>query len=154
MSVKQIEVTHDSSAPADVVWQVMTDLGRTVDVISTITEVERLDDGDGFEVGTRWRETRELFGREASEVLEVTAIDTEGHSYVVEADNRGTHYVSTVGVRPSGDGSELRMTLGAEASGSVGRLLSRTIGRAFEGATRKALEQDLEDIAAAAEAGA
>jgi hypothetical protein len=44
------------------------------------------------------------------------------------------------------------MTFGAETGGGrVSRLLARTMGKAFEGATRKALQQDLDDIVAAAE---
>lgn len=145
-------MTHWTTAAPDTVWAVATDLDRAVQVLSGVTEVERLDAGDGYGPGTRWRETRELFGRSASEVLEVTAIDDDARSYVVEADNRGTHYVSTLRVTPSDAGALLRMTLGAETSGLGSRLLARTVGRAFESATRTALEQDLRDIAAAAEA--
>lgn len=147
----QIEMERTTTAaPADV-WAVMTDIEGSADRISGITEVERLDDGDGFGVGTRWRETRVLFGKEASEEMEVTAVD-EGHRYTVEAHNRGTHYVSDMIVEPAGTGSVLRMTFGAKQASKFSKLMARTVGKAFEGATRKALKQDLDDIAAAAEA--
>ncbi len=42
--------------------------------------VERLDSGTDFGVGTTWRETRVMFGREATEVMEIVAVD-EGRSY-------------------------------------------------------------------------
>lgn len=145
-----VEVAKETTAsPADV-WDVVTDLEASVATMRGITAVERLDDGGDFEVGTRWRETRVMFGREATEELEVTAVD-EGRSYTVEADNRGTHYVSELIVEPAGDGAVIRMTFGAEQGGRLNRLLASTVGRAFEGATRKALQQDLDDIAAAAE---
>lgn len=149
-----VEVTRTSTAPPDEVWAIMTDLERTAEVLSSVTGIERLDDGDGVRVGTRWRETRELFGREASEELEVTAIDEDARRYVVEADRRGTHYRSQRSVSPDGEGSLLRMTFGAEASGLTGRLMARTVGRALETGTREALQQDLDDIAQAAEAAA
>ncbi len=141
---------HTSADPSDV-WAVVTDLEGSVETLSGVTEVQRLDSGAGFGVGTRWRETRVLFGKEASEEMEVTAVD-EGHSYTVEADNHGTHYVSRLIVEPAAGGSTVRMTFGAEQAGRFNRILARTVGKAFEGATRKALEQDLDDIAAAAEA--
>lgn len=147
----EIEVEHTTTASPAAVWSVVTDLAGSAATLSGVTSVERLDDGDAFAVGTRWRETRVLFGKEATEELVVTDVD-EGRSYTVEADNRGTHYTSQLFVEPTDGGSTVRMTFGAEQSGRVGRLLARTIGKAFEGATRQMLEQDLVDIAAAAEA--
>jgi carbon monoxide dehydrogenase subunit G len=145
-----VELHHDTTAdPADV-WAVVTDLEGSVDTLSGVTAIERLDGSDGFEVGTRWRETRAMFGREASEELVVTAVEP-GRSYTVAADNRGTHYTSVLSVEPTDAGARIRMTFGAEQAGRLGRLMARTVGRAFESATRKALEQDLADIAAAAE---
>lgn len=150
----QVEVTHDSSAPADVVWAVMTDLERTPTVLSSVTAVERIAGGPGFDVGARWRETRTMFGRQASEVLAVTSVDVAGRRYVVEADNRGTHYVQAVSVTPTPEGSRLRMSLRSEATGLAGRLLQRSLGRRFESASRDQLAIDLAEIAAAAEADA
>ena len=149
----EIEVQRTTTAsPADV-WAVVTDLEGSVATLSGVTAIERLDDGDAFDVGTRWRETRVMFGKEASEELEVTRVE-EGRSYTVEADSRGTHYASQLRVEPTDGGSTIHMTFGAAQEGRFGRVLARTVGRAFEGATRRALEQDLEDIAAAAEARA
>ena len=147
----QIEMERGTTAaPADV-WAVMTDIEGSAETLSGVTRIERLDDGTGFGVGTRWRETRVLFGKEASEEMEVTAVD-EGHRYTVEAHNRGTDYVSDMIVEPAADGAVLRMTFGAKQAGRFSKLMAKTVGKAFEGATRKALQQDLDDIAAAAEA--
>lgn len=147
----ELEVSRQSSASPAEVWAVMTDIEGSQRTLSGVTAVERLDDGDGFGPGLRWRETRRIGGREASEEIEVTAVD-EGRSYTAEAVSGGTRYRSTVSVEPSGSGSTLRMTFGAEVRGGrIRQLAARTMGRAFEGATRKALEQDLADIAAAAE---
>lgn len=146
-----VELQRETTADPATVWAVVTDLEGSVETLSGVTAVERVAGPEGFAVGTRWRETRVLFGKEASEEMEVTAIES-GRSYTVEADNHGTHYVSRMIVEPSGEGSLLRMTFGAEQAGRFNRLLARTVGKAFEGATRKALQQDLDDIAAAAEA--
>ena len=148
-----ISVERAVAAPPSVVWGIITDLDRSAGVIASITAIERIDEGTGFGVGTRWRETRTLFGRQATEVLEVTAIE-DGRSYTVEADSRGAHYRSVLSVEPDGAGSRLSMSFEAEPSGTVAKLMAATIGRLFEGSTRKALKQDLDDIAAAAEAAA
>jgi carbon monoxide dehydrogenase subunit G len=148
-----ISVSRDVAAPPARVWDIVTDLDRSADVISGIDSVERLDGGGAFGVGTRWRETRTMFGRQATEGMSVTAMEP-GRSYTVEADSRGAHYRSTVGVEPRGaDASHLSMTFAGEPSGAVAKVLAATVGRVFDRATRKALARDLDDIAAAAERG-
>lgn len=149
--MSQIEVTRTVAAPADRVWEIITDLDESTSVISAIEAYERLDEGSAFGVGTRWRETRTMFGRQASEELEVTAVEP-GRSYTVEGDSRGAHYTSQMIVTPMGaDSSQLTMTFGGEASGAMAKILATTVGKLFEGATKKALQKDLEEIAAAAE---
>jgi len=151
MTVMKVE--RDVAAPAERVWAICTDLDRTGEVISAITSLERTDGGSAFDVGTAWRETRVMFGREATESMEVTGID-EGRSYVVESTSRGVRYKSTMLVEPRGDGAcRLVWEFGAEPLTTGAKLMS-VVGRLFEGSTRKALVADLDDIAAAAEAEA
>ena len=129
----------------------MTNLGGLPDAISGIESVERLDDGTGFDVGTKWRETRTMFGRTATEDMWVTALDP-GRSYVVEANSHGAEYRTTQRVEPDGDGgSVLSMSFSANPTGMMAKVMSATVGRFFVNATRRAFEQDLADIAAAAE---
>ncbi len=144
-------VHKDVGASAERVWAVVADLDRAADVMAAIEKIERLDSGTGFEVGTRWRETRTMFGRTATEVMEVTHIEP-GVSYTVESDAAGAHYTSTVSVESFGDHrSRVTMTFSAEAKGLLGKVMAATVGRLFRNATRKALDADLEDIKAAAE---
>jgi carbon monoxide dehydrogenase subunit G len=145
-----ITIERDVAAPPQRVWAIVTDLARTAEVIAAITTLERTDGGSEFEVGTAWRETRVMFGREATETMAVTAID-EGRSYTVESISRGVHYTSIMKVEAKGEGSHLAWEFGAEATSLSGKLMS-VFGKLFEGTTRKALRQDLDDIAAAAEA--
>jgi len=129
----------------------MTNLEGFPDAISGIEHVERLDEGSGFDVGTKWRETRTLFGRTATEDMWVTELDP-GHSYVVEANSHGAEYRTTQSVEPDGDGgSVLLMSFSGNPTGTMAKVMSATIGRLFVNATRRAFEQDLADIASAAE---
>ena len=147
-----MKVDREVAAPAETVWAICTDLDRTVEVISAIGSLERTDSGSGFGVGTAWQETREMFGRESTETMEVTGIE-DGRSYVVESTSRGVRYKSIMLIEPKGEGCRLVWEFGAEPLTTGAKLMS-AVGRLFEGSTRKALMADLDDIAAAAEADA
>lgn len=151
----QITVSHDVHAPAERTWAVLTDLDRATEVLSGVRRIERLDGASGsIEVGTRWRETRVMFRREATEEMVVTAIEP-GSACVVEADGAGAHYRSELRVEPLEDGrSRLSMTFGAEPTGLVARVMAATVGRLMAGSMRKMLRRDLQDIARAAESTA
>jgi uncharacterized protein YndB with AHSA1/START domain len=147
----ELEVSRTVNAPPDTVWSILVDLDGAAERISAIEAIDRLDDGDGFGVGTRWRETRTMFGRSATEEMEVTEV-VPGRSYVVEAGSKSARYRSTLTVAGAPDGgSVLTMVFAAEPSGLLSRLLAATMGRLMSGPTRRALEQDLSDIASAAE---
>jgi len=147
----EISCSKTINAPVDEVWSIMTNLEGFPDAISGIEHVERLDEGSGFDVGTKWRETRTLFGRTATEDMWVTELDP-GHSYVVEANSHGAEYRTTQSVEPDGDGgSVLLMSFSGNPTGTMAKVMSATIGRLFVNATRRAFEQDLADIASAAE---
>jgi uncharacterized protein YndB with AHSA1/START domain len=149
-----LEVEREVAAPAERTWLVATDLDRAADVIGGIDRLERLDGGGDLRVGTRWRETRTMMGKQATEEMIVTAVEP-GRSYTVEADSRGAHYVSTITVTPlDDDRSRISMSFRGEPGSTVGKVLAATVGRLAAGPARKALKQDLDDIAAAAEAPA
>lgn len=149
--MSEINVSRTVNAPAEAVWHVITDLERSAEVVSGIDTVERLDDEETFGVGTTWRETRTMFGKQATETMKVTQIDP-GRSYTVESEGHGARYVSIMYVTDTGNGtSRITMSFKGEPSGTIARLFASTVGKIFERGTRKALEHDLADIAAAAE---
>ena len=146
-----IDISQDVAAPAALVWGLITDIEHSPDVISGIDSVQRLDDHAGFVVGTRWRETRTMFGKSASEEMTVTAIEP-GRSYTTEAQHGKAHYTSSLRVEPKGeDACVLSMHFEAQVTGLLNKTLGAVVGRIFEGSTRKLMQQDLADIAAAAE---
>jgi carbon monoxide dehydrogenase subunit G len=145
-----IDVQQDVAAPADTVWAIITDIARAPQTISGITSVEVLDGPTAFGVGTRWRETRTMFGRDATEEMTVTAVEP-GRSYTTEAHHGKVHYVSTLTVEPTGpDSSRLSMHFDAVSSGFLNKTLGSVIGVIMVRSTRKLMQQDLADIAAAA----
>lgn len=149
--MRTLEVHRDIAASAETVWNVITEVEGMADTLTGVTRVERVDDGDGFGVGTRWRETRVVMKREATEEMEVTAVDP-GRSYTVESDSRGVHYHSVLSVEAAGDGSSrLTMTFGGEPTTTGSKITGALMGPLMTGPMRKMLQQDLDDIAAAAE---
>jgi hypothetical protein len=142
------------NASADVVWALLIDFEGSVDTISAIEKVEILSDDKAFGVGFAWRETRTMFGKTATEDMEVIEV-TPGEAYVVEADPDGANYRSVMSVAAKDDGtSTVSMEFGADPKGTVSRLFAATVGRLFIGSMKKAIAADLEDIATAAETAA
>ena len=150
--VASVKVERDVSASPAVVWGIITDLDRSAEVIGGIIKIERLDDGSGFEVGTAWNETRKMFGREATERLEVAHLEP-GHSYTVEASGPGVRYVTVMAVEPKAAGTLLSMSFEGHAT-SVAAKIGAFLGRFLTGKMRQLIEQDLADIATAAEQAA
>ncbi|MDI9916454.1 SRPBCC family protein [Rhodococcus sp. IEGM 1379] len=55
-------MTKHVNAPIGAVWKVVTDLDGAVDTLAGVTHIERLA-GEGYAVGTRWRETRKMMAK-------------------------------------------------------------------------------------------
>jgi carbon monoxide dehydrogenase subunit G len=149
----QIEVSRHVAAPAEKVWAVIADVGNSAQVVSAIDSIEMVVGPSPVAVGTTWRETRTMFGRPSTQELTVSAVEV-GRSYTVRTHSGGSEFESTITVEPDGvSDSTMHLTLGTRSTSSASRLLGATVGRAFAGAARKALEQDLADLASAAELG-
>ncbi len=104
-----------------------------------------------FGVGTRWRETRTVMGRSATEEMTVTEVAPQ-RSYRVEATSGGAHHVSTFAFAPSSyGGTDVTTTSGGRPTSTVARVLGAVTAPLGRRAVTRALEQDLADIAAAAE---
>ncbi|MFD3535509.1 SRPBCC family protein [Streptomyces sp. NPDC058664] len=133
------------------VWETITDLRDMPRVLSGVEKVEVLTEG-GFDVGTRWRETRRMLGKEATEEMTVTECEPPDR-YLTVADSHGMHYVSELILTPDGSGgTTLRMTFSARpAHGRAPGFVTRLLTRFGTKAVAKALAKDLSDIANAVE---
>jgi uncharacterized membrane protein len=148
--VQDVEVRRHVAAPVQRVRDVATDLAGSPQVVRGIDAVEVLTPGP-FGVGTRWRETRTMMGRSATEEMTVTEVAPQ-RSYRVEATSGGAHHVSTFAFAPSSDGgTDVTTTSGGRPTSTVARVLGAVTAPLGRRAVTRALEQDLADIAAAAE---
>ncbi|MDT9700803.1 SRPBCC family protein [Streptomyces sp. P17] len=151
MTSKTVVVERRIAADQGTVWAALTDLQGMEHVLTGVSKIEVLS-GDGFGVGTRWRETRRMFGRDATEEMWVTACDPP-ERYVVEAESHGTHYLSEWVLRAHGPvTTTVGMTFTAQAPsrGAMG-VLAKILGGLGARAVSKAIAKDLDDVAAAVE---
>ncbi|GAA3784935.1 SRPBCC family protein [Streptomyces phyllanthi] len=150
MAGTSVVVERRIEASAGRVWEVLTDLEGMSSVLSGVDRVEVVTEGP-FGVGTRWRETRRMFGKQATEEMRVTACEPPSR-YVVEADSQGTHYVSEFVLSGSGPGpTTVRMTFSAIPSGGLVGLLAKLLGGLGAKAVARAVAKDLADVAVSAE---
>lgn len=146
----KISSTVTINADISKVFTVFTDLGKASDRISGISKLEVLEGPSKLAVGTKWKETRTVFGKEATETMWVTEL-SKNKSYSVDAESHGTKYSSTFTFSSVDGGTEVTwvfagtpQTFGAKVMGLLGIL--------FKGATQKMLEADLQDLKKACEA--
>ena len=144
-----VETQRVIAAPAQRVWQVFTDIPGSVEAIDGITGVEVLSDGP-FGPGFRWRETRTMFGRAASEEMWVTDAE-EPRSYEVAASSHGTDYLSSYTFEEVSGGTRVTLTFSGKPHSLVAKAMNLLTGWLAKGSVVKMLQQDLEDLAGVCE---
>ena len=146
--MKPITLTKQINVPPDVVFAVAGDLANAAEHIQGIDRIELLTP-QPVGVGTKWRETRKMMGKEATETLEITAFDPP-RSYTVEADSCGCHFVSTFRFTPEAGGTRVELEVASQAKTFMAKLLS-PLGCLMAGTMKKMMDQDLEDLKHVAE---
>ncbi|MFE6332686.1 SRPBCC family protein [Streptomyces sp. NPDC057798] len=151
MTSKTVVVERRIAAAQGLVWDALTDLRGMEDVLSGVSKVEVLSEGP-FDVGTRWRETRRMFGKEATEEMWVTDCDPPVR-YVVEAESHGSRYLSEWVLRADGpETTTVSLSFSADApSGGFRGVLAKLLGGLGTRAVSKAIAKDLDDVATAVE---
>ena len=152
MNGHRIDLERLVEARVERVWEVLTDVAHADQTLGGVDRVELLTEGP-YQVGTRWRETRRMFGREATEQMQVTVAEAPTRT-VIEADSSGVHYITEFTLTPSSaDATRLTMSFTA-VQGQVNPLhkaLRRLFGRLGAKASEKVMAKDLQDIAERAE---
>ena len=146
-----VEVQKIIAAEPGRVFRVATDVASIAETMSGVDSVEVLTEGPVGE-GTRWRETRTMYGKKATEEMWVTGFDPP-RSFVVEAASHGAHYRSEFTFEPDGEGTRLTLVFEARPVSRLARLLS-FLTAAMMNSVRKLLEQDMEDVKRVAESSA
>jgi len=138
-----VAVSSDINAPIRHVFDLFTDIERAADRVSGIKRVEILTTGN-FGLGTRWRETREVFGCFDTSEMEVTAFE-QYRTYTL------SHYKGGVGVEivfvfePQTTGTRVTIEFTLDGAGLPPGFLS-PLSWAIAGKVRHELSHDLTDL--------
>lgn len=144
-------VTVDSqvSAPVERVFKVFTDLEHGAEHVSNIRQIEVLTTG-GFQLGTRWLETREVLGHLDSAEMEVTAFE-RNRTYTITHHKAGTRIDTVFTFEPFGENTKVRIGFVLDSHGLPPGLLA-PLGWAIAGKVREVISGDLADLKRSVEA--
>jgi uncharacterized protein YndB with AHSA1/START domain len=145
----KIKLTIQVNSSIEKVFQVFTDLEQLTQYIPTIKSVELLKGKAIMQIGTRWRETRKLFGQVATEEMEVKQLVRNKLCEIV-ADSHGTRYRTVYQFVGNAEGTLVELEFEAVPYGRAAKVFA-WLGFLFKKATAKALQQDLQYLKLAAE---
>ena len=141
----KVSTSIEISKPKEDVWKVITDIENAQGRISSIIAIEVLEKPEAGFVGFKWKETRKMFGKEATEIMWVTD-SVENEYYSTRAESHGSIYVSRLSLAESAGITTLTMSFSGEAQSLVARILSALMGVIIKSSMEKELQKDLVDI--------
>jgi hypothetical protein len=136
------------AASVERVFEVFTDVERSAERVSNIQKIQMLTVGD-VKLGSRWLETREVFGRPDSAEMEVTAFE-RNRTYTITHRKAGARIDAVFAFAPEDEGTrvEVEFILGSDGlpPGALG-----PVRLAIANKVRDVIGHDLEDLKAAIE---
>ena len=135
-------------APREVVFDTALDLHSAAENIRGIQKIEVLTDGP-VGLGTRFRETRIMFKKEATEVMEITVFERPAR-YVFAAESHGAKYLTSYDLVQEGSGTKVVLVFRSDPQTFMAKVLG-VIFSVMIKACMKEIEKDLDDLKSAAE---
>ena len=131
-------------APVEKVFEVFTDFKNAEKRLKGVKAITFLEKDGKPEVGMKWRETRVMFGKEATEEMWITSI-TKNTGYVVEAESHGTKYRTEYTFTERDGVTEVTLEF-AGTPVTFGASLGALLMFMFKGSVKKALRSDMDDL--------
>jgi uncharacterized membrane protein len=138
-----VKVSQEIKAPVDQVFAMFTDIEHGPQHVSAIKKIDVLSLGP-FELGTRWRETREVLGRVDDAEMEVTAFE-KNKAYTVTHHKGGVRIDTVFSFAPAPAGTHVSIEFGLNPQGLPPALLS-PLEWAIGAKVREVLAHDLLDL--------
>lgn len=139
-------VTRELAASPHEIFDAMTNLDDAGEWMPGFVRLQRLGEGVHLGVGSRWRETRRMLGKEATEEFEVTEFAPPDRLALRVDGTRGTsgtgEYLFTYTLAPTVIGTLI--TLDGEIRGLTG--VMGVMGRVFSGIYKRACTKDLDAL--------
>lgn len=129
------------------VFEIATDFGGCAEWLSGVKETRLLTPGP-VGAGTRFSETRQIGGREATGEMTVSAFDPP-RTYTLRCESHGMSFSSVLMFEADRGGTIVSMDMQVRPV-SFGAKLMSPVMRMMAGRMRKHLAQDLRDLKAAA----
>ena len=146
----KINIEQPIAAPPEAIWAVITDIENAAERISAIQKIEVLERPESGLIGLKWKETRTLFGKTATETMWITEAESNVY-YCTRAESHGVVYRSELRITEVDGACILSMSFEGQPQTRMARVMSCLMGWMFKGATEKAVRQDLENIRVAVE---
>jgi hypothetical protein len=139
-----VETSINIHASKEAIWDAITDIENAAKMIRCIDQIEILEKPLRGIVGLKWRESRTMFGKKATEVMWITdAVPNE--SYHTRAESHGFVYVTKLRITSNINDCQLTMTFESTPQTLMARFLSIPM-LFFRSAITKAIQKDLDDI--------
>ncbi|MGP1347898.1 MAG: SRPBCC family protein [Phycisphaerales bacterium] len=138
------------NAPREVVFGQAGDVHNWASRIEAIERIEVHTEG-AVGNGTRFTETRTIFGKQASETMTFADFDPP-NGFTPLASSHGSEYTTRHSFEPVGGGTRVSLHFSARPV-SLGAKLMTPLFVMMKGSLRTMLLKDLDDLAAACERG-
>jgi len=146
MAEIQVEQRFDCSVTA--AWDLLTEVARYPERVGSYERVE-FQGSQREGPGTRWRQTRTVFGRSHSQEIEVVACGAP-RTFAHQAREAGALYETRYELAVVDGATRVVMTFSVRATNPIAGLFVKTIGRRMLRGTGEAMAKDLADLAAVA----
>jgi len=138
-----VSVSNLIAAPVPRVFQYFTDIESGTPHVSGIKKIEMLTPGH-FELGTRWRETREVLGVTDSAEMEVTSFQRDT-TYTITHHKAGVRIDTVFWFEPAGDSTKVTVEFEIDAGGLPPGFLA-PLNWAIAGKVRDVIGHDLTEL--------
>ncbi|MCB9170479.1 MAG: SRPBCC family protein [Flavobacteriales bacterium] len=139
------------NGPKAAVWAAITDIANAAQILSGVEKIEVVERPVTGLVGLKWKETRMLFGKEATVEKWITEV-RENDYYTTRAEDDGFVFITTNRVSGSDGAVTLAGAHETRPQGFAAKLKSLPM-LFFKGVIKNAILQDLNEIKAAVEKG-
>ena len=147
--MSNLRITKTVNAPVEQVFARFSVFAGAPNDVAGIDRVEMLTDGP-IGKGTRFKETRAMFGKEATEEMLVAEFEPN-RKYTITAESCGAHYQTIFLFHQQGDKTEVDMQLSSRPITFMAKILSPIMGLMMGGTMKKMMQGDIDQVAAACE---
>ncbi len=142
----QINISRQIAAPRELVFEVCSDFPNAAETIAAINRIEMLTEGP-VGLGTRFKESRTLFGREATEEMEVIEF-VPPQQYTLGANTMGARFETTFRFTDEGHETQVEIQMQVTPESLFSKIMS-PLNKVMMGSIKKFIESDLDSIESA-----